>query len=394
MKIRKIDCFVVDGHRTNWIVVRVTGEDGTIGLGESSLEYHEELIVAAVSRMADDLIGRDAFEIHAHSERLIRDAYWRGGPVLRTALSGIDGALHDLKARALGVPVYDLLGGKQRESIPVYANTWMPSDPTPEAIADAARRVVDDGFKGLKFDPFYPSYLQRDRKSQRESYRTIAAVRKAVGDDIAILIEAHGRFDVQTAVTIARDISDLGITWFEEPVPPDNIDALADVRRQVEVPIAAGERFYDPYRVAEALKRDAVDVLQPDICHVGGLTGIIKIASIALAHYRPIAPHNVNGPIANAMTLHAVAAIPNASILETCFVDAPWRGAVFDEEICIVDGEMVIPDTLGLGINFNPEVAAEHPARPHRLPHYCALSKRNRSSSAVAWYRNQGGSQM
>lgn len=191
---------------------------------------------------------------------------------------------------------------------------------------------------------------------------------------------------MNTAVLIAREIEDLGVTWYEEPVLPDNIDALAAVRRRVRVPVAAGERFYDEGRVAEAIARDAVDVLQPDICHVGGLSGMMKIAALASASMIPVAPHNVNGPVGNAMTLHAVAAMPGASILETYFADAPWRSDVFSESARIIDGEMLIPDGPGPGIDFNAEAAANHPYAPHPMRHYSDVRLRGCSDDAVPWY--------
>jgi hypothetical protein len=183
------------------------------------------------------------------------------------------------------------------------------------------------------------------------------------------MIEGHGRFNVPTSITIARDIERYDPFWFEEPVPPESIDALAAVRRKSPVPIAAGERYYETSRFYELIQKDAVDNLQPDVSHVGGPTEARRIAAIAHSQFMPIAPHNPLGPVANAMTLQVAASIPNFAVLETLMTDVPWRSEIAIENV-VVNGMMQIPTAPGLGVDLDEEACRAHPYKPYDLRHY------------------------
>jgi galactonate dehydratase len=370
MKITRLQTYVVDAFRANYVFVRLTTDSGLDGLGEGTLEMKEPTVAAAIEQLGTYLIGRDPFRIEQHVEVLTRDSYWRTGPVLRSAVAAVEAAMLDIKGKALGVPVYELLGGAHHDSIRCYANGWFSGARTPEDFAGKAREAVGYGFPGLKWDPFGAHYLTMSRAERLRCIEVVEAVRAAVGNDVDLMIEGHGRFDVPTAIAVARDLAPFHPTWFEEPLPPENIDALAEVRSKSPVAIATGERIYDPGRFAELIARGAADFLQPDISHVGGLTEAKKIASLAQAHFLPICPHNPIGPVANAMTLQLAAAVSNFSWLETMMTDVPWRGEVVREDVRLENGMMRIPDRPGLGVELNEAACAEHPYKAYELRHY------------------------
>ncbi len=386
MKITKLKTFVVGGFRCNWVFVKLYTDAGIEGVGEATLEFNEQAVAGMLSQIGDYLVGKDPFAIDAHRETIIRSNYWRTNVVLRSALSGIEGALHDIKGKALSVPVYELLGGLMNESLPVYANTWRPDVDDRSVVSDKAARMVDAGFRAVKFDPFFPAHLHMSAAARAQAVGMVAAVREAVGPEVEVLVEGHGRFDIQHATMIATALEPLAPYWFEEPVLPECLDALADLRRRTRIPIAAGERIYDVFRVADLLRRDAVDVLQPDICHVGGLGVLRQMALLAHSHGRAVAPHNVNGPVGNAMTLHVAATLPNVNILETCSVDAPWRCEITTEDVWITDGRMRVPNKPGLGLELNEAVLDRFPPREIGMHHYAPSGHRPRASGAVPWY--------
>jgi galactonate dehydratase len=220
MKITGITPLVCHCYRTNWVFVKVTTDEGLHGVGEATLEYREPTLVECIREHDRVLRGRDPFEIEAIWHECYRDTYFRGGPVNMSALSGLEMALWDLKGKALGVPCYELLGGRVRDRVPCYANGWFSPAKEPAEFAEKAKAAVARGFTGLKWDPFGKSYLNISKADLRQAMRCIEAVVEAVGDQVEILVEAHGRFNVATAVRIGRELENFDITWYEEPVPP------------------------------------------------------------------------------------------------------------------------------------------------------------------------------
>jgi galactonate dehydratase len=371
MRITGLATTVVDAFRANFVFVRVKTDAGIHGAGEGTLEMREQSVAAAIGELARSLEGKDPFAVEHHVETLSRDGYWRTGAVMRSAISAVEAALLDIKGKALGVPVYELLGGAHRSKVKCYANAWFTGAREPDDFARKAAAALEMGFRALKWDPFGTAYLQMDRTARRRSIAIIRAVRDAVGPEVELLIEGHGRFDVPTAVALAQEMAPFEPSFFEEPTPPENIDAVAELRRRSPVPIATGERYYEPARFAELLAKEAADVLQPDVCHVGGLSAAKTIAAMAHIALKPVAPHNPMGPIGNAMTLHLAAAIPNFLMLETMATDVPWRAEIVpSEDLTLTDGWMDIPARPGLGIDFDEEACARHPYRPYELRHY------------------------
>lgn len=364
MRITDIRVHIVHAKHDNWIFTKVYTDEGITGVGESSLEGKEHVVVAAIQSLRSYLIGKNPFEAEKHFYVMFRDAYWGACAMLTGALSAIDGALWDIKGKALGVPVYELLGGKFRDRVRVYANRWFFGADTPEQLAEKAASIVAQGFTALKWDPFGKAEWSISRRQLDEVLRAVEAVKAAVGTETDIIIEGHGRFDVSTAVQIARELEPYRPLFFEEPVMPENVDALAEVKAKSTVPIAAGERLYTKHDFRQALEKRSVDVIQPDLRVTGGILETKKIAAMAEAYFIPVAPHNIHGRVGTAMTLQLLAAIPNAMILEYNVDGLEWEEELFSRALKPENGYLSVPDDPGLGIDFDDRIAEKHPYRP------------------------------
>ncbi|HEX3348823.1 MAG TPA: mandelate racemase/muconate lactonizing enzyme family protein [Acetobacteraceae bacterium] len=361
MKITSYKTFLVDAGRANYIFVKLRTDSGLEGVGEATVEWNEKAVVAALEEAGEFLIGKNPFAIDSLIATLHRNSYWRTGVVFRSALSGVEAAMFDIKGKALGVPVYELLGGKHRDTVPCYGNGWFAGARTAQDFARKAEEAVRMGFRALKWDPFGAAYLEMDRPARNRTIEIVEAVRGAVGPDIDLMIEVHGRLNVPTAIAMSRALAKFEPRWLEEPVPPESIDALADVRANSPIAIATGERYFEPERFMELITKRAVDILQPDVGHVGGMLEAQRIAAMAHARFLPVAPHNPTGPVMNAMTLQLAATIPNFCTLETIAVDVPWRREIVHESLTFTNSEIRIPDQPGLGLELDEEACARHP---------------------------------
>ncbi|MBO5747024.1 MAG: galactonate dehydratase, partial [Clostridia bacterium] len=350
--------------------VKIYTDEGITGVGEGTLEYKEKAFLGALEHIKEYLVGQDPRDIERHWHHIYRDAYWRGGPVLMSALSAVECALWDILGKSLNVPVYQLLGGKYHDKVRIYVNGWFAGAKEPEEFAEKAKIAVSRGVTAMKWDPFGKSYLQISNADLDKALRNVAAVREAVGNSVDLLIEGHGRFDVPTGIKIAKELEQFKPMFFEEPVPPDNIDALKAVRDKSPVAISAGERLYSRWDYRKLFDIRAADYIQPDISHAGGISELKKIAAEAESRYIPFAPHNPSGPVANAATLQLAASCPNFCILEIMYSDVEWRKDVTDEKLEYKDGYITIPDRPGLGIEINEEECLKHPYEPHTLRHY------------------------
>ena len=370
MKVTDIKCFAVDCFRTNWVFVKVYTDEGIDGVGEATLEYKEKALIGAVEHIKEYLVGKNPLDIEKHWHAIYRDAYWRGGPVLMSALSAVEMALWDILGKYLNVPVYQLLGGKVNDKVRIYVNGWFAGAKEPEEFGAKAKEAVKRGVTAMKWDPFGKNYLNISNADLDKALRNVAAVREAVGDKVDLLIEGHGRFNVPTGIKIAKELEQFKPMFFEEPVPPDNLDALKMVRDKSPVAISAGERLYTRWDYKEMFNLMAADYIQPDISHAGGIMELKKIAAEAECRYIPFAPHNPSGPVANAATLQLAATCPNFEILEIMYSDVEWRKDVTNEKLEYKDGYMTIPDKPGLGIEIDEEACLAHPYQPHTLRHY------------------------
>ncbi len=370
MKVTDIKVFPVDCFRTNWVFVKVYTDEGIDGVGEATLEYKEKALIGAVEHIKEYLLGKNPLTIEKHYHDIYRDAYWRGGPVLMSALSAVETALWDILGKTLNVPVYQLLGGKCNDKVRIYVNGWFAGAKEPKEFAEKAKLAVQKGVTAMKWDPFGKSYMEISNQDLDRALRCVDAVRNAVGKEVDLLIEGHGRFNVATGIEIAKELAQFKPMFFEEPVPPDNLEALKAVRDKSPVAISAGERLYGRRDFARLFEMRGADYVQPDISHAGGIMELKKIASMAESYYTGFAPHNPSGPVANAATLQLAACCPNFSILEIMYSDVPWRKDVCDEALQYKDGYITIPDLPGIGIEINEDKCQEHPYTSHTLRHY------------------------
>lgn len=370
MKVTDVKAFVVDCFRTNWVFVKVYTDEGITGVGEGTLEYKEKAFLGALEHIKEYLVGQNPLNIEKHWHSVYRDAYWRGGPVLMSALSAVEMALWDILGKHLNVPVWQLLGGKVNDKVRIYVNGWFAGAKEPEQFAQKAKIAMERGVTALKWDPFGKNYLQISNADLDKALRCVAMVREAVGNKVDLLIEGHGRFDVPTGIRIAKELEPFKPMFFEEPVPPDNLEALKAVRDKSPVAISAGERLYSRWDYRKLFDLRASDYIQPDISHAGGIMELKKIAAEAESRYIPFAPHNPSGPVANAATLQLAATCPNFCILEIMYSDVEWRKDVVNEDLKYEDGYITIPDKPGLGIEINEEECLKHPYQVHTLRHY------------------------
>lgn len=365
-RITGVDVRLVGGSRWGWVVALVRTGDGLSGIGEGSLEGREQSVATAIGELARYLTGKDAFDIERHVFALYREAVWTGGAVLQSALSAVEMALWDLKGKYLGVPVYELLGGSFRSEIDLYANGWWYAGGSPQQLARAAKQVVERGYRGLKFNPFNrqpggDAPFRLDTKVLARAADYVGAVREAVGPDVDLYLDYNAVFNsVGDAIMATRALAEYGPRFVEEPIPQENVTEMAYFRRQVEVPVATGERLFSPFAFEALLGARGVDVVQPDLCHCGGLLSALKIAALAEVHYVPVAPHNPNGPIGESASVQLAAAVPNFYVLEH-FEPESWREEVTGRPHVIEDGRLRVGDRPGLGVDFDEEAAARHP---------------------------------
>ena len=387
MKVTAIKTFICNAFRTNFVFVKVETDSGLHGWGEATLEYKELTVQAAIHDLESYLIGKDPHNIEAFRHDCYRDAYWRGGPVLMSALAGVEMALWDIKGKALGVPCYQLLGGKVRDSVPIYVNGWFSPAKTPDEFAEKAKEVAAKKFLGCKWDPFGKAWQQISKHDLNSAMECIAKVAEVVGEDVQLLIEGHGRFDIPTAVKIGRRLEEFDIFWFEEPIPPDDKEGLKQVKDRVRVSIAAGERLYNRYEYRQFFELGCSDYIQPDISHAGGLFEMRMLGAEAEARHIGFCPHNPSGPVANAATLQLAACVPNFVMLEMMMTDVPYRAEICDEDLTIKDGRMVIPDRPGIGIDLNEKDLLKHPYIRTELRHYRGDLTNIRPVDAVPYYK-------
>jgi galactonate dehydratase len=374
MKIESVDVWLVEGIKYNWTLLRITTDTGLTGVGESTNWPGSPLVYHATKHLGEAIIGEDPRRIDYIWTKLYRDYNWQGPTgTMMCAMSGIDMALLDLKAKMLGVPVYELLGGAFRTEILLYANYWfIHADHTPAAYAHYAKEVVEEhGFTGLKFDPFaHTSYLFGDDLStnlaltpaqQDLSYNIVAAVREAVGDGVQLMIETHAMLNMPMAIRMAKRLEPLNITWYEEPAGPESPKVLRYLNEQIPIPLCVGERHYTRWMFRALLDEFAVDYIMPDITRCGGPSEMKRIATLAETSNVQVAPHNPNGPLSTIASAHVCATIPNFFRQEFMFNDVPWRDEVIDHPFDIQNGHFVLSDRPGWGVDLVPDVMEAHP---------------------------------
>jgi galactonate dehydratase len=367
MRISAVDTLVVGTPWRNLSVVRVKTDEGLEGLGEVRMVGHTDALLGYLTEgVPRHVLGADPFRTDDLVRRLMRDDYARMGEIAMSGIAALEMACYDIKGKALGVPVYELLGGAVRDRIPAYANGWYTVERTADEFAAAARKVVERGYRALKLDPFGPGFYELSRAEFAKSIELVEAVRGAIGPDVQLLIEMHGRFTPAEAVRICRALERFDPGWVEEPVPPENLKALKKASEGIKIPVATGERIHTRYDFRELFELQAADIVQPDVTHFGGLGETKKLAAWAEAYYVMLAPHNVGGPISTAANLHLVATCQNFKIQEhfNDFADA-WvkQMAPGLPEMDAADGCFPLPKGPGLGVTLDPAFCEAHPAQ-------------------------------
>ena len=349
----------------NWLVIKLNTDNPKLfGLGDASAMEDENEVKSIISSWTEKyLSGKDPLESEGLWTNLYHDPHARGGRLATTSLSGIDIALWDIKGKILKEPVWKLLGGSFREKIRVYANGWYTNPGTPKLNAEEAKKVVDMGYTALKFDPFgQNNYYKISLEELDIAEKRVESVRKSVGDNIDILIEAHAKFNVMNAIKIGKKLEKYNPLWYEEPVSEERISELLEVRRKVNIPIATGERLYTKFPFSEIVDKHAADVLQPDIANAGGITELKKISAIAEAKHITMAPHNVCSPVGAIAEMHLDKSIVNFEIQE-------YHAEFYTEHYFSVfhgfprqsDGYIELSDKPGLGLEINYEEITKHP---------------------------------
>ena len=365
MKITDVITLVMGTSWRNLTFVKVETDEGITGISEVRMNNRTDALVAYIDgAKRRHVIGSDPFNTEDLYQRMFRDDYGRAGEIVATGISVIEIACWDIIGKALDQPVYRLLGGACRDRIKAYANGWYRVERTPEEFHAAAKRVLEKGYKALKFDPFGAGYYELSYQEKLKSVSLVEAVRDAVGPDVEILVEMHGRFSPYTAIEIAAELEQYKPSWVEEPVPPDNIAALAKASDSINLPVATGERLHNKYEYRELINLQAADILQPDITQTGGFLETKKIAGMGDMCYMTVAPHNVGGPVSTATALHFAACTTNFKIQEhfNDFSEA-WVKEAATGCPEVIDGYFSLPNGPGLGMELNEDLIAQHPYR-------------------------------
>ncbi|GIP40021.1 galactonate dehydratase [Paenibacillus sp. J31TS4] len=365
MKIKSLELFKVPPR---WLFLKIETDEGITGWGEPVVEGKADTVKAAVEEMSDYLIGKDPMRIEDIWQVLYRGGFYRGGPILSSAISGIEQALWDIKGKFYNAPVYDLLGGACRDRIRVYS--WIGGD-RPADAGEAAKRQVEAGFTAVKMNATEEMHYIDSHSKVEASLARIAAVREAVGWEIGVGMDFHGRVHKSMAKILAKELEQFRPMFIEEPVLPENNEALREIAKYTSTPIATGERMYTRWGFKELLQQGIVDIIQPDLSHAGGILETRKIAAMAEAYDVSVAPHCPLGPIALAACLHLDACSPNAFIQEQSLgihynegsdlLDYLVDKTVFEYK----DGFVDIPKRPGLGIEVNEAKVREMAAIGH-----------------------------
>ena len=369
MKIKDIKTYFAAAVWRNFFMVEITTDEGIKGYGEGTLGDFEKTVESAVNDLKPFLVGRE-IEITEITNFFVRNFFWRNGPILSTAQSAIEQALWDAVGKTLNKPVHLLLGGKAVEKVKVYGNGFISGNASPKEFADAAVQTVDKGFLALKFDPFGGAGPTITRTNLEKAKSRIGSIRDAVGDDIDLMIEAHGRFNTRTALKIAKEIEKFDPFWFEEPVPEEDIISMSEVRKGSQVPIATGERIISRNRFWELLAQRSADIIQPDVCHMGGILPLVEVGSMANVNYVTVAPHNPNGPVATAASLNALVTMPNALILEFWLDAESVRHDLIEEYFNLKKGYIYPSNKPGLGIDVNEKALTKYPYKKMHLEYF------------------------
>jgi galactonate dehydratase len=366
VKITAVDPLVVNVGSRNWLFVVVETDEGLTGVGEGSLPAHPLAVAAAVEEYRDYVVGENPARIQHLWQLMYRRPFFRSGAVTLSAMSAIEQALWDIKGKVAGLPVYELLGGRCHDRIRLYVNG--PSGETLEEVAESARSLVEHGFTAMKTNTDDAVLPVEGERILRDAVEHIESVRAAVGADVEIAWDAHGRLSPAMSIRLARALEPYDIWFLEEPALPENARGLLQVARATSIPVAAGERLFTKWAFREVLELGAVALVQPDLSHCGGVLEARAIAAMAEVYYCGFAPHNPLGPINTIVSAHVAMASPNFVALEVCLYPPEWTRDLVSEPLEFVDGQLELSDEPGWGVELDIELCRAHPYEPHMLP--------------------------
>jgi L-alanine-DL-glutamate epimerase-like enolase superfamily enzyme len=365
MRITDVKCFPVWGGGRNFFIVKVETDEGLHGIGEAGITWREMAMAEAVNHLKPFLIGEDPARIEHLWQLMFRGGFFPAGRIGCAAISAIDIALWDIKGKALGVPVYDLLGGRVRDRAVCYPHTGAP---TPAEAAEKARQLVSEGWKFIRLG--VPSRGERfePARAARQAIAEFAAVRDAVGDEIEVCIDIHTRLDPPETIPLCRALEQYRPYFLEDPLRSENPASFHMLRRHVHAPIAAGEQFASKWEFRELIEAELINYARVDLCIVGGITEAKKVAGWCETHYINLAPHNPLGPVSTAACLHLSLAVPNFGVLELPRRPGTILPDVFPVQVEYERGHLLPPTRPGLGVEFDEDAAARYPYQAGNPP--------------------------
>jgi len=365
MRVEAVETILAEGR---FRLVKVVTDSGLVGIGEAGLHGVPEAAEAAVRTFARYLVGQDPLRIEHHFQYLYRFSHFRGAAI-SGALSAIDIALWDIAGKHFGAPAYQLMGGATRDRVRVYMHV---DGQSVEDLHHSARAAAEAGFTAVRFTPFPESpgrqyYDLRYADLLTEAVERVAAVREAVGNEVDVCVEIHRRLGIPEAVELGRLLRPFRPFFYEDPITPDSVESMGEVARQVDVPIATGERLHTIWEFRELLQARAASYVRPDVCHAGGLTQGKKIAALAEAYNVGVIPHNPLTPVSTAACVQLDACIPNFVLQEYTGEDQPPKSEMVIEPLQLDAGYLKIPEAPGIGIEIDEDYFARHPYEPRPL---------------------------
>jgi len=353
-KIEKVEPILWD----RWLLLKIYCEDGTVGIGEAGVHGWQRPTKTMIEVCTPYLIGKDPSHIEHHNQFLARSSHFMGS-VIHGALSAIDIALWDIKGKRLGVPIYDLMGGKTRDTVRCYQHV---GGDTLEALAADAKKAVNEGFTAIRFSAFAPEFWLRRSYSEwaQKAVERVAAVRESVGPDIDVCIEIHREMNPAESIALGKRLEPFNPFFYEDPMMPDSPALMGEIKRLCNLPIATGERFTTVFEWQQLLHNDACAYIRPDVCLSDGLTGSKKAAAMAEAHHVKVIPHNPLSPVSTAACVQLDACIPNFALQEYTGESEPPKSDLLVDPLKLDNGFLVVPEGPGLGIELNDEALAKY----------------------------------
>lgn len=369
MKITRIEPILVGAptpgvgllSSRNYLFVKLHTDEGIDGLGESTLESHDNSVLGVFKDLECLVLGEDPTRIEYLTQKMIKQLFWKGGVIKGSAIAGVELALWDILGKSLGQPVCKLLGGTCRDKMRAYVNGWSGGSLDPAAIREKAQIAMAAGYDAFKFSLALPVWPVNDPGNLRKIAKAAETIRETIGPDALLMFDGHGRYDADLAIRIGKILEPLDFAFFEEPCQPEDEEGLAKVAAHVNIPIATGERLSFLPEFKRLLTRNCASVIQPDIGHSCGFGTALKVARLAEAFNAFIAPHGPMSPVITTISLHLDALIPNFLIQEQLFLN-DWRSEVITEPLKVEDGYIRLSDKPGWGIELNEELCKSHPA--------------------------------